>query len=226
MPKNRSSFGVLATLVSFLLSFSTHAATKYISDEFEVTLRSGTSTANSIVRMLKSGEAVNVLEQDLASQYSLVETSDNKKGYILSRFLDEQLPARDRLVALQEKFEQQSVLQTQQKNDLDQHKIELKQAKEDNSALKNALLSSEQEVAKIRNAAENTLAILQQNEMYEGKLSQLAAEKTELSAENIELKDSTKMDWFIRGGAVSLIAFLIGVLITRIRWSKKDSWAS
>ena len=37
------------------------AETMYVTDVFEVTMRSGTSTANSIVRMLKSGEAVTVL---------------------------------------------------------------------------------------------------------------------------------------------------------------------
>ena len=30
----------------------------------------------------------------------------------------------------------------------------------------------------------------------------------------------------VRGGAVSLIAFVIGILVTRIRWKKRDSWGS
>ena len=47
---------------------ATAADVKYITDEFEVTMRSGTSTANSIVRLLRSGEPVTVLEADLASQ--------------------------------------------------------------------------------------------------------------------------------------------------------------
>ena len=47
------------------------ADVKYITDEFEVTMRSGTSTSNSIVQMLSSGQAVTILEEDLASQYSL-----------------------------------------------------------------------------------------------------------------------------------------------------------
>jgi SH3 domain protein len=47
-----------------------------------------------------------------------------------------------------------------------------------------------------------------------------------LTDENATLKDSTRMDWFIRGAAVSLVAFLIGILMTRIRWKKQESWGS
>jgi len=54
-------------------------------------------------------------------------------------------------------------------------------------------------------------------------VDQLRQEKTELSDTNAELSDSTQIDWFVRGGAVSLIAFVIGLLVTRIRWRKKDS---
>ena len=57
-------------------------------------------------------------------------------------------------------------------------------------------------------------------------VEQLREEKAQLTEVNAELSDSTKLDWFIRGGAVSLIAFVIGILVTRIRWKKQDSWGS
>jgi SH3 domain protein len=57
-------------------------------------------------------------------------------------------------------------------------------------------------------------------------VDQLREEKAVLSDTNAELSDSTQIDWFVRGAAVSLIAFIIGILVTRIRWRKKDSWGS
>ena len=52
----------LLLLAAIVTSSNALAATqKYITDEFEVTMRSGTSTANEILRMLKSGEAVTIL---------------------------------------------------------------------------------------------------------------------------------------------------------------------
>ena len=78
----------------------------------------------------------------------------------------------------------------------------------------------------MRDAAQNTLNILEQNKRLQTVVDQLREEKTVLSETNAELSDSTQIDWFVRGAAVSLFAFIIGVLVTRIRWRKKDSWGS
>ena len=78
----------------------------------------------------------------------------------------------------------------------------------------------------MRSAAQDTLNILEQNKHMQTVVEQLREEKAQLTEINAELSDSTKLDWFIRGGAVSLIAFVIGILVTRIRWKKQDSWGS
>lgn len=200
--------------------------TRYITDEFEVTLRSGTSTSNSIVRMLKSGEAVTVLEEDLASKYSLVETADNRKGYILSRFLVEEPSARQSLQELQTRFEKSQADTNSQKTEMGQLKTMLKQEKSDNLALKNALRASEQELSEVRNAAQNILSIQDENKRMKTQIEQQRLDQIQLSEENSSLKDTTQIDWFMRGSAVSLIAFVIGILVTRIRWKKQDSWGS
>ncbi len=210
-----------------LAAFSLQAAeTRYVTDEFEVTMRSGTSVENSIVRMLRSGEAITVLEQDLASQYSLVETEDGKKGYVLSRFLVELPAARDRLQSLQQNFEQQRDRLEQQNQQIDELNQSLTREQSDNAALKSTLRASEQELSEVRSAAQNTLDILEQNKRLQTVVDQLRDEKADLTETNAELQDSTRLDWFVRGGAVSLIAFVIGILVTRIRWRKQDSWGS
>ncbi len=215
--------------ILLLLGFCTHAMAqnqRYITDVFEVTMRSGTSTANSIVKILKSGEAVQVLEEDLASQYSLVETEDGKKGYVLTRFLDEMPSARERLVQTNQKNESQRQSIAELGEQINQLESKLSSEQTDNESLKITLLASENELEEVRSASENTLSILDDNERLQAVVTELRKEKQKLSDENDSLKDSTKMDWFIRGAAVSLIAFLLGIIVTRIRWSKKDSWGS
>ncbi len=200
--------------------------TRYISDEFEVTMRSGTSTSNSIVRLLRSGESVTLLEQDLATQYSLVETDDGTKGYVLSRFLMDIPAAKQSLQELEARHAQQQLNLDQQNGKIDELETALQQERADNNALKTTLRASEQELSEVRGAAENTLNILEQNKQLQTVVDQLRREKTELSDINAELSDSTRIDWFVRGAAVSLIAFIIGILVTRIRWRKQDSWGS
>jgi SH3 domain protein len=204
-----------------------HAAeVKYVTDVFEVTMRSGTSTSNSIVRLLASGEAVTVLETDLASQYSLVETDDGKQGYVLTRFLEDSPAAREILQDLRLKFDQQQIRLDQQQTEITQLKQFLQQEQTDSQTLKTTLRASENELSEVRGAAQNTLNILEQNNRLQTIVDQLRKEKTLLSDTNAELSDSTQIDWFVRGAAVSLIAFIIGILVTRIRWRKQESWGS
>ncbi|MCP4877483.1 MAG: TIGR04211 family SH3 domain-containing protein [Gammaproteobacteria bacterium] len=202
------------------------ADVRYITDEFEVTMRSGTTTSNSIVRMLRSGEAVTVLEDDLESKYSLVETDSGKQGYVLSRFLMEIPAAKQSLAELRISFaEQESKLEVQS-SEIAELKTTLNQERADNDALKSTLRASEQELSEVRTATQDTLSILEQNKRLQTVVDQLRQEKSELSETNAELSDSTQLDWFVRGGAVCLIAFIIGILVTKIRWKKQDSWGS
>jgi SH3 domain protein len=189
-------------------------------------MRSGTSTENSIVRLLRSGERVTLLEADVATQYSLVETDDGKKGYVLSRFLQQNPAAKKQLAELRLEYQQQQARLDEQTAEIDQLQQDLQQEESDNAALKTALRASEQELSQVRDAAQNTLEILEQNKQLQTVVGQLREEKTVLTEANARLSDSTQMDWFVRGAAVSLIAFVIGILVTRIRWRKQDSWGS
>ena len=155
-----------------------------------------------------------------------METSDGKQGYVLTRFLIDGPAARQVLGELRVEHEAQTKRLEEQSREINELQQSLQQAEADNEALKTALRSSEQELSKVRDAAQNTLNILEQNKNLETVVQQLREEKAVLSDTNAELSDSTQIDWFVRGAAVSLIAFVIGILVTRIRWRKQDSWGS
>jgi len=213
--------------VAITVSGNTLAATqKYITDEFEVTMRSGTSTANDILRLLKSGEAVSVLEEDLDTQYSFVELDDGKKGYILNRYLVSKRSAKDRLAQLEikaaEQQEANAILQFEIKN----LQTDLDKEQSDGSSAKAALLATENKLTRITKASRNTLSIVDENDELKSIVDNLVKNNAILSKKNATLKDSSNMDWFIRGAGVSLAAFVLGIIITRIRWRKQESWGS
>ena len=218
----------IAALIALLIASSLlqAAEVKYVTDEVEIMMRTGTSTSNSIVRVLRSGENVTLLEEDLTSQYSLVETGDGKQGYVLSRFLLDEPIARQQLEELKSRHQQQQLRVDDQAQEIAELTQTLQQEQSDNEVLKNTLRASEQELAQIREAADNTLNILEQNKRMQIVVDQLREEKAVLSTTNAELSDTSQIDWFVRGAAVSLIAFIIGIVVTRIRWRKKDSWGS
>lgn len=201
-------------------------AQKYITDEFEVTLRSGTSTSNEILMLLKSGEPVTLLEEDLISQYSLVKAENGKQGYVLSRYLVDTPSARQRLFSLQQATATQNQEYQSLQAQVSNLQADLSNQLANNENLKSSLRFSEEELERVSLAAENSLDIIEKNRIMEATIAELQQQQSLLSDENTALKDATKMDWFLRGGAVSLIAFLIGILVTRIRWKKQDSWGS
>ena len=86
--------GCAASLLSALL-FTTAASAEsaWVSDEFEITLRSGPSTSNAIELMLNSGTELEVLERDAESGYSRVRTGGGTEGWVLTRYLMNE-PAR------------------------------------------------------------------------------------------------------------------------------------
>jgi SH3 domain protein len=218
---------VLLVLVYLSASNPLYALeTGYITDEFEVTMRSGTSTSNQIVRMLRSGEAVTILEEDLPSQYSLVETSGGKQGYVLSRFLMEVPAAKQTLRELEARYAQQKQRLEERTTAVTELKQMLDLEKTDNDTLKSTLRASEQELTEIRAVSQDTLSILEQNKQLQTVVEQLRQDKAQLSETNAELSDTSQIDWFVRGGALSLIALVIGILVTRIRWKKRNSWGS
>ena len=213
-------------LLLIMLPVIAQAQTLYVTDKFEITMRSGASTSNNILSMLKSGQALTILEQDNETRYSLVETSSGKQGYVLTRFLDELPSGRDRYAQLKTHTEQLEAKITQLNTLLNEYKSDKEDDVQQITSLKNSFDASENELANLKEATRDTLRVVKQNETLKARINELDSEKQSLTEENAMFKDSTAMDWFIRGAGVSLLAFLIGIIVTRIRWKKRDSWGN
>ena len=91
-------------IFALFLSQLAVAKTMYVTDIFKVTLRSGQSTKNDIIRMLPSGTALEVLEADKASGYTKVRTPSGKEGWILTRYLMATPSARARIASAENKL--------------------------------------------------------------------------------------------------------------------------
>src|SRR5690606_24960369 len=90
--------------VALLLPLLSYAqTTRYVSDDLEITMRSGQGVKYSIKKMLRSGEALTVLETDPAG-YSKVKTSNGVEGWVLTRYLSNSPSAREQLKSHQERI--------------------------------------------------------------------------------------------------------------------------
>ena len=90
----------IVAICGVLCATQAYAAPAWVTDQFEITLRSGPSTSNAIQLMLKSGARLEVLERNEETGYSLVRTEGGTEGWVLNRYLMGEPRAREQLLTL------------------------------------------------------------------------------------------------------------------------------
>jgi SH3 domain protein len=206
-----------------LLTGHAMAETNYISDQLEVTLRSGKSTSHSIIRMLRSGTPVEVLDQDKDSGYTLVR-AQGKEGWVLTRYLMNRPVARDQLAEAQKKLAELELANRKMTTAMQALTQEKGSIEKDRSSMEENYRKTSQELAEIKRTASSALAIDSENKDLKSRLVALERNMQTLQQENESLKDRTARDWFMVGAGVLLLGILAGLIIPRIRWRKKSSW--
>ncbi len=215
--------------IFFLMSVATTAAyaeTRYITDRLEVTMRSGESNQHKILRMLGSGTALELIQTNPDSGYSQIRTADGAEGWVITRYLEQQRSARDRLattakqlarIKAENKTLNDKLAQlTQQNRELTSTTTKLSAENEKQS----------KEFTRVRNISSNALALDSENTTLREQTRQLERSHQALQLENDSLKDRSDRDWFIVGAGVILLGMIIGLIIPKIRWRKKSDWSS
>ena len=215
---------IIPIFLSLLVCGTALAETRYVSDNLEITMRSGKGTSYGITRMLRSGTPVDVIEEDKEAGYTHVRVKGGKEGWVLSRFLMKGQAARDRLAAAEKNLAEL---------ELENRKMETSMAAltDEKAALEKQLESLEgqtrnvsQELSEIKRTASSALAIDSENKDLKGRVVSLERQLQTLQQENEGLRDRTARDWFMVGAGVVLLGIIVGLIIPRIRWRKKSSW--
>jgi len=215
---------IIPIFLSLLVCGTALAETRYVSDNLEITMRSGKGTSYGITRMLRSGTPVEVLDEDKDAGYTQVRVKGGKEGWVLSRFLMKGRAARDRLAAAEKSLAEL---------ELENRKMETSMVAltDEKAALEKQLESLEgqtrnvsQELSEIKRTASSALAIDSENKDLKGRVVSLERQLQTLQQENEGLRDRTARDWFMVGAGVVLLGIIVGLIIPRIRWRKKSSW--
>lgn len=198
---------------------------RWVSDSFEVTLRTGKSTKERIVRMLSSGTKVELLETDADAGYARVRTAGGTEGWILTRYLERQAPARVALPAVQQQLERSEA----QRRELQASNRELQQERDALAGRISELERSETglqgELDNIRKLSASAVQIDQKNRQLQERLTATEQALAELQAENEQLSGRAAREWFIVGAGVVVLGMLLGLILPRIRWRRKSSWS-
>ena len=216
-------FGRICMLVALLVSGTALGQTRYVSDELEVTLRTGPSTRNAIERILTTGRALEVLEESPETGYSRVRIGETE-GWVLSRFLVDEPVARDRLPVAERQLgaAREEVASLQQRlSSMEQTLTETRSELGDTEGANEDMVA---ELNDIRAASANAISIRDQNKSLRQRVIDMERDLTRISMENRELASRANREWFVIGAGVLIAGILLGIILPRLKPRRRSSW--
>ncbi len=194
-----------------ILSATVQAETRYISNIIKITLRTGPGIDHKIVRMVKSGQNVEVKEQ--GAEWSKVQLPDGTEGWVLNRFLTRKEPDFITLERLRKKYNDimaQLPAITQENRQLKEDNRKLKQKLDEDQAKASRLAK---DYAKLKT---NSAGYLELKGEHEKVVSRLAAASSKVKRLEKELLNKY-ITAGLTGAAVLLLGFIIGFSAKRQR---------
>ena len=224
----KKPYSLLTFSIVFVLFFTcpTHAQTRYVTDSFEVMMRTGPSVKKKINKVLKSGVKVEVVEADSGNNYSKVKVESGQTGYVLTRYLSGEEPAKDRVAYLQSVLEKLKAkpdeLQALLVSAQEQSQVLL----EENTALKNDLTKTDEEFRKLKLISGNEIDLANSKQRLENDNRKLELKLDELRLENIALKDNADYVRNLTMTGILLLGLFLGWVLSRYGKQRRSSWGS
>lgn len=201
------------------------AARAYITDSFEVPLRTGPSTGNKILSLPVSGQALEVLETegDWSHVRLLRPGGDEVEGWVPSRYLVTRIPwelqaksLNEQNQALKEKLSRLDLQWGKAKGLGEDFAAKLKKKTE-------ALDRLQAEYDSLRQGASDYLKLKTKYDSAKSSLENVQEQAERLTKENEKLRSSQRNKWFATGGLVLLCGMMIGLVVGRQQKKRKSS---
>lgn len=182
----------------------------YITDQVDIPMRSEKTFSDNIVRSLSSGSKLEILQatEDGWTQVKF----ENSTGWIISRYLSNNPPARAQLEKLRQSYNANKLLITKLAERKDALESEVKTLKEKNTKLSIQTSKSKSEKEHIEQVYKDALKLEHLNEKITTENLQLKTEIQLLKNNNTATEESSSRNWFITGSFVLFFGILIGFI--------------
>lgn len=210
-------------VLTLLIPMTAIAATKYVSDDLVITLRTGQGNQYAIIKTLSSGSLLTIL-QETDTGYTQVRTSDGTEGWVRTQYLSDKPPAAIELAKAQDKISKLEDKLTKTQTELNDLRKQKSQLDSEHNKLINENKANTDELAKLNQIATHPKQLASENAELREKFAKISDEYNLIKQENQVLKDRSKRNWFLAGALVVIIGIIIGLIIPKIRFRRKDSW--
>lgn len=214
----------LAAVVLSVAASAPFAQTMYVTDELVITVRTGPSTQNAIIRNLSSGDAVTILESTDDGNYVRVRTDSGEEGWALRQYLIDSPIARSQLAAAERNLAQARERVTELETvvaDLNEQLDTVTQRMEE---AESAATTLNTELVDVRSVSANALTIRDRNESLRRRVNELDQLVGELTVQNAELGSRATREWFVVGAGVLATGIVLGLVIPTFRRKRRTDW--
>lgn len=215
---------LLAVLLLVSISAPAWADTRYISDELTVYVRSGPGTKFKIVRGLKSGRALEVIGAE-ADGWLPVRMDNGVDGYVLKHQVKRSPVAKAQLATALAERDKLRKRVDDLKEQLSSSTSEGRKKNVAHSKLLSEYDALQARFQKLERTSKRAVEIDGENTRLTNQVATLEAERDQLRLEVGKLRSSSDRDWFIAGAAIILLGMVLGLIIPKIRWQRRDSWS-
>jgi SH3 domain protein len=215
-------------LLLTIITATSYAAVekRYVGDKIWLQLRSGPGSEFRILKALPSGAHLIFREQTADKNYTKVTTDKGVEGWVLSRFLEDEPIAKEKLILSQrELVKVKAELDTlkQQTDTLSEEKSSLSG---DRSSLTRENKTLEKELKRIKEISANALQLDSKNTKLTKRNQELEIQLETFTAENTRLKDNKERTFMIIGGGLIIFGIFLGLAIPAMRGGRKAaSWS-
>ena len=215
--QNNAVNKVIASILFVLASSSlAQARTSYVTDTIDLPLRSSESERSKIVKMLPNGMALTLLGDNTENGYTYVRAENGAEGFILTRYISSTPISRTLLEEANKKL-----AALQQENE------QLKESAGNGASAIKERDNLSTELSELRYASTHAIELKQERDQLQERVIDAERELEHLRRENQALSDNTNQDWFVYGGALSLLGVLLGFLLPKLSWRRRtSSWDS
>ncbi len=208
-------YSLLVNICIIYAAIPVQAKSMYVTDVLKVTLRTGPSIDNKIIKMVESGQRVEVVEP--GQEWSLIRLFDGKEGWILNRYL---IPNETNKLNLERLDAEHSNLKTKFKTIYEENS----KLKTDNKKLSSALAATEKDLTQVRKDYESLKASSTEFLTLKANFTKASTELSEQTKRADELEEkveklisSNYIKWFLAGSGVLFVGFILGFSTKRQR---------
>ena len=210
-------FILIFMLTLLMLSTGQAIADKqFVSDELIITLRRGEGDQYKILKMLKTGTPLEILQEGKAD-YVFVRTPNGTEGWVKKQYLTNETPKPTVIARLEKERDQLR----EQVNQLEIQQAELTAALENSRndlAGENAAFADlQKELDKVQakyddlqNKAANVVKLTGERDRLKSHNDQLSAEVDQLRQDNESMLYTGAVKWFLAGAGVLLVGVILG----------------